>query len=25
MKRIGIGLSDFKHLIEEDFYYYDKT
>ncbi|ERT39456.1 hypothetical protein HMPREF1766_00181, partial [Fusobacterium nucleatum CTI-5] len=21
MKRIGIGLSDFKHLIEEDFYY----
>ena len=25
MKRIGIGLSDFKHLIEEDFYYFDKT
>ncbi|OFQ55729.1 hypothetical protein HMPREF2931_02450, partial [Fusobacterium sp. HMSC065F01] len=25
MKRIPIGLSDFKHLIEEDFYYYDKT
>ena len=25
MKRIGIGLSDFKELIEEDFYYFDKT
>ena len=25
MKRIGIGISDFKHLIEEDFYYFDKT
>ena len=25
MKRIGIGVSDFKHLIEEDFYYFDKT
>ena len=25
MKRIPIGLSDFKHLIEEDFYYFDKT
>ena len=25
MKRIGIGLSDFKHLIEEGFYYFDKT
>lgn len=25
MKRLGIGLSDFKHLIEEDFYYFDKT
>ena len=25
MKRIGIGLSDFKHLIEENFYYFDKT
>ena len=25
MKRIGIGLSDFKDLIEEDFYYFDKT
>ena len=24
-KRIGIGLSDFKELIEEDFYYFDKT
>ena len=24
MKRIGIGLSDFKELIEEDFYYFDK-
>ena len=24
-KRIPIGLSDFKELIEEDFYYYDKT
>ena len=25
MKRLAIGLSDFKHLIEEDFYYFDKT
>ena len=25
MKRIPIGVSDFKHLIEEDFYYFDKT
>ena len=25
MKRIPIGLSNFKHLIEEDFYYFDKT
>ncbi|ETT15010.1 AAA-ATPase domain protein, partial [Fusobacterium sp. CM21] len=25
MKRIGIGLSDFKELIEENFYYFDKT
>ena len=25
MKRIPIGLSDFKHLIGEDFYYFDKT
>ena len=25
MKRIPIGLSDFKHLIEENFYYFDKT
>ena len=25
MKRIPIGLSDFKELIEEDFYYFDKT
>ena len=25
MKRIGIGVSDFKHLIEEYFYYFDKT
>ena len=25
MKRIGIGLSYFKELIEEDFYYFDKT
>nr|WP_314657433.1 AAA family ATPase [uncultured Fusobacterium sp.] len=25
MKRIGVGLSDFKELIEEDFYYFDKT
>ena len=25
MKKIGIGVSDFKHLIEEDFYYFDKT
>ena len=25
MKRIGIGVSDFKHLIDEDFYYFDKT
>ena len=25
MKRIGIGVSDFKHLIEENFYYFDKT
>ncbi|WP_405353210.1 AAA family ATPase [Fusobacterium vincentii] len=25
MKRIGIELSDFKELIEEDFYYFDKT
>ena len=25
MKRIGIGVSDFKELIEEDFYYFDKT
>ncbi len=25
MKRLEIGLSDFKHLIEEDFYYFDKT
>ena len=25
MKRIGIGLSDFKELIEDDFYYFDKT
>ena len=25
MKRIPIGPSDFKHLIEEDFYYFDKT
>ena len=25
MKRLAIGLSDFKHLIKEDFYYFDKT
>ena len=25
MKRLAIGVSDFKHLIEEDFYYFDKT
>ena len=25
MKRIGIGVSDFKKIIEEDFYYFDKT
>lgn len=25
MKRIGIGLSDFKELIEENYYYFDKT
>ena len=25
MKRLAIGLSDFKELIEEDFYYFDKT
>ena len=25
MKRIGIGLSDFKELIEDDYYYFDKT
>ena len=25
MKRIPIGVSDFKHLIEENFYYFDKT
>ena len=25
MKRIGIGLSDFKELIEENYYYADKT
>ncbi|MCY7009295.1 AAA family ATPase, partial [Fusobacterium simiae] len=25
MKRLAIGLSDFKHLIEDDFYYFDKT
>ena len=25
MKRLAIGLSNFKHLIEEDFYYFDKT
>ncbi len=25
MKRLAIGLSDFKHLIEEDFYYFVKT
>ena len=25
MKRIPIGLSDFKHLIEENSYYFDKT
>ena len=25
MKRIPIGLNDFKHLIEENFYYFDKT
>ena len=25
MKRIGIGVSDFKHLIDEDLYYFDKT
>lgn len=24
MKRIGIGLSDFKELIEENYYYFDK-
>ena len=25
MKRIGIGVSDFKKIIEEEFYYFDKT
>ena len=25
MKRIGIGVSDFKKIIEENFYYFDKT
>ena len=25
MKRIPIGVSDFKHLIDEDLYYFDKT
>ena len=25
MKRLAIGLSDFKELIEENFYYFDKT
>ena len=25
MKRIGIGVSDFKKIIEEDYYYFDKT
>jgi len=25
MKRIAIGLSDFKELIEDDYYYFDKT
>ena len=25
MKRLAIGLSDFKELIEKDFYYFDKT
>jgi len=25
MKRIGIGVSNFKKIIEEDFYYFDKT
>ena len=25
MKRIPIGLSDFKELIEENYYYFDKT
>ena len=25
MKRIGIGLSDFKELIEDNYYYFDKT
>ena len=25
MKKLPIGLSDFKELIEEDFYYFDKT
>ena len=25
MKRIGIGLSDFKELVEDNYYYFDKT
>ena len=25
MKRLPIGISDFKYLIEEDYYYFDKT
>ncbi len=25
MKRIGIGVSDFKKIIEENYYYFDKT
>ena len=25
MKKIGIGLSDFKELIKENYYYFDKT
>ena len=25
MKRLAIGLSDFKELIEENYYYFDKT